>query len=114
MTPTNFAVFSEDEICRRYGSFYNKAILLVLDKQKIPAALWPLIPYAAFWGVSNDLDRENLVEKAPREILDNLVGVVRAFDDELDHWLAGAEAEIANPSAEYVAFSAMRMAADFA
>jgi hypothetical protein len=107
-------IFSEDEISNRYGAFYQQSARLVLNRHKVPAALWPLIPYAVFWGVSDDVERESLVETAPREILDNLVGVVRAFDDQLDDWLAGPEAASANPSDEYIAFSAMRMAADFA
>jgi hypothetical protein len=39
--------------------------------------------------------------------------VVSDIDDQLDDWLAGDEAKSDSPSAEYIAFSAMRMAADF-
>jgi hypothetical protein len=43
----------------------------------------------------------------------NLKWVVVKFDDQLDSWLAGPMAQSASPTDAYIAFSAMRMAADF-
>jgi hypothetical protein len=54
-----------------------------------------------------------LVQDAPERAKAELVQVVKAIDDYLDAWLAGHEATAPAPSAEYIAFSAMRMAADF-
>jgi hypothetical protein len=85
-----------------------------LDRAKIPQELWGLMPYAAFWGIADDKRRDNLVMQAPSPVRANLKAVAQAFDDLLDVWLAGPEAFNATPTSEYVAFSAMRMAADFA
>lgn len=111
MPPT--AVYSDAEMKERYGHFYESASHLPLDQERIPRNLWPLIPYAGFWGISDDWARESLVRKAPEHVKDNLKAVVAAYDNFLDEWLAGAEASNSKPTPEYVAFSAMRMAADF-
>lgn len=107
------AVLSREEMRNQYGSFYEESSKLSLDKRKVPNNLHKLIPYVEFWGISDDLIRENLVEKAPQTVLKNLSAVIEEYDDMLDEWLCGEEAESENPSKEYVAFSAMRMAADF-
>jgi hypothetical protein len=77
----------------------------------VPANLWPLLPYAEFWGITDDWAREDLVGEAPNEVLVNLRAAIVKFDDDLDKWLAGPEADDNCPSTEYIAFSAMRMAA---
>jgi hypothetical protein len=105
-------VYSLEEMKEKYGPFFESGSLLTLDQGRIPQKLWPLIPYAAFWGVADDWARETLVRKAPKEVQQNLKAVVAAYDDYLDEWLAGDEATNPRPSPEYVAFSAMRMAAD--
>lgn len=97
-----------------YGSFYNESPKVSLDKDNVPKKLWPLLPYAEFWGLADDGFREGLVQKVSPEVIQSLVVAVSTFDDELDEWLAGPEADDPSPSDEYVAFSAMRMAADFA
>ena len=38
--------------------------------------------------------------------------MVASFDGLLDEWLAGPEADNPDPTAEYIAFSAMRMVTD--
>jgi hypothetical protein len=65
-------------------------------------------------GVGDDLIRDDMVRDAPDEAIEELKRVVQANDDLLDEWLAGPDADSANPSEEYLAFSAMRMAADVA
>ena len=97
-----------------YGEFYQQGASLNLDRQKVPEKFWPLLPYARFWGLSDDWSRENLVEMAPSDVRKNLKDVVAEFDIALDEWLAGPEADEPNPSDEYIAFSAMRMAAYYA
>jgi hypothetical protein len=103
-------VYNLNEI---YGTFFECGTLLTLDQEQVPRPLWPLIPYAAFWGIVDDWERESLVRKAPLDVRENLKAIVAANDDLLDEWLAGSESSSPNPSQEYVAFSAMRMAADF-
>ncbi len=84
-----------------------------LRLESVPVPLRPLIHYAEFWGASDDGLREAMVEAAPEEVKVNLVAVVSEFDDEFDEWLAGPDADAPTPTPEYIAFSAMRMAADF-
>lgn len=87
--------------------------MIELDPSRVPYDLVPYIPYAALWGIADDLERERIVTQAPEEARADLMRTVQEIDDRLDEWLAGDEATSPSPSAEYVAFSAMRMAADF-
>jgi hypothetical protein len=106
-----------DEILRHikfaYGEFFKENRKEALDPLKVPVALRPFIPYAELWGVTDDLEREQLVMGSPQAAKDDLVALVRDVDDDLDRWLAGEEADSLTPSKEYIAFTAMRMAADF-
>jgi hypothetical protein len=106
-------VYTPEEMKEKYGPFFHSGSLPPLEQSRIPQKLWPLIPYAAFWGIADDRARETLVRKATKDVQQNLKAIVAAYDDYLDEWLAGEEASDLRPSAEYVAFSAMRMAADF-
>jgi hypothetical protein len=107
-------ILTREEMRRSYGTFFERGAKIPLDKTKVPADVWPLLPYAEFWGVTDDWTRETLVSAASAEVRENLKAAIVAFDDALDQWLAGPEAQGSAPSAEYIAFSAMRMAADFA
>jgi hypothetical protein len=106
-------VYTDKEMKDKYGPFYESSSKLSLDQRHIPQKLWPLIPYASFWGVADDWARETLVREAPKDVQQNLKAIVAAHDDLLDEWLGGEEASNPKPSVEYIAFSAMRMAADF-
>jgi hypothetical protein len=109
----NNPVWTRQEIERRYGEFYNRATRLVLDPSRIPERLWPLIPYAEFWGVSDDSTLLDLIAGAPVAVHHNLKLATDIFNDDLTEWLAGPEADKPGPSGEYVAFCAMWMAADY-
>lgn len=85
-----------------------------LDSSQVPAGLRHLIPLAERYGITDDFDREALVTASSPEEIAALKAVVARHDDELDDWLAGPEADEPPYSDEYLAFSAMRMAADFA
>ena len=102
------------ELKAEYGEFFDHSAKVRLDKKKVPDRLRPLLPYAEFWGIADDAFRESLVQKAPPAVRSNLIAVIGANEDELDQWLAGPEADSPTPTKEYVAFSALRMAADFA
>ena len=91
------SVLSQSEMRDLYGSLYDQT-----PKQ---------VPYAEFWGIPDDWARERLVRTAPPEALTNLKQVVEAYDGALDDWLGGAEADDPDQSDEYIAFSAMRIAA---
>ncbi len=99
-----------EEICREFAGAIQK---VPFKNSEVPDSLHPLVPYAEIWGVSDDWAREELVQKTPELIKENLQWVIVQFDDELDAWLAGPEASKADPSDAYIAFSSLRMAVDF-
>lgn len=105
-------VLTAQDIQRVYGSFYHYGGKIRLEPLYVPEACRPLLPYAEFWGVEDDWTREDLVEQAPRDVRENLRLVVAAFDPFLDEWLAGPEADEEELSREYLAFTALRRAAD--
>lgn len=100
------------ELLERYRLLEYEPTVARLDARKVPERLRHLIPYAQIWGVADDTLREILVRRASHEALSDLKRAVALADDLLDEWLAGAEADECHPSDEYIAFSAMRMAAD--
>jgi hypothetical protein len=107
-------ILDAEQMRQVYGRFYDHASEMQLDRRRVPDKLWPLLPYAAFWGIPDDWTRTDLVDAAPAHVKENLKAVVARFDKDLDEWLAGPEADQPDLSNEYVAFTALRMAADFA
>lgn len=106
-------ILTAEQMRQLYGDFYKRGAHHRLDRSKVPRKLWPLITYAEFWGVEDDWAREDLVDDAPAEIKHNLKQVVESYDDDFDDWLAGPEADDDPLSDEYIAFTTLRMAADF-
>jgi hypothetical protein len=104
-------VLNREAMRLMYGDFYHSVPKLRLNREKVPENFWPLLAYAEFWGISDDSTRESLIKHASSAVRHNLKTVVAAYDGALDAWLAGPEADDTTPSDEYVAFSAMRMAA---
>lgn len=96
-----------------YPGFVASVSFQSLDPLRVPERLREYVPFAELWGIADDLGREMLVERAPQAAKEDLVALVERIDDELDEWLAGPEADSCTPSSEYLAFSAMRMAADY-
>lgn len=94
-----------------YPEFVNRARGGPLDPARVPESLIAAIPFAELWGEIDDDIREDLLEVAPPDARRDLLLLIEQIDDELDDWLAGPEAD-EMPSAEYLAFSAMRIAAD--
>lgn len=107
-------VYTENDMAEFYGSFINMRYKNLFKESDVPHELKPLIPYARFWGVADDYKREQLISYASNDIIYNLKYSVEIFDDALDGWLAGSESTCSEFSDAYIAFSAMRMAADFA
>ena len=108
-----FVPLDRDALMRRYGAFYERRTAL-LDAQRVPPAFRLLIPYAEIWGIDDDIYRDELVEGAPLAAKADLLALGLEFDASLDSWLAGPEADSPyNLSAEYLAFSNMRMAFDY-
>ena len=112
MKNDEYFVLSGAQIKKLYGPLKPRKV--VLDSKKVPIVLHPLIPYAEVWGITDDVIRETIVQGCPTDIAKNLKRLVAEYKVPLNEWLAGPEALSENPSKEYIAFSAMRMAADFA
>jgi hypothetical protein len=110
----NDRILSVEGMERFYGDFFQRGAKKRLSPSAIPKQFWPLIPYAEFWGVSDDIERDILVDEAPVEVQRNLRDAVMPFDNAFDEWLAGPEAHGPAFSREYVAYSDMRMAAHYA
>lgn len=85
-----------------------------LRPSKIPVQLHHLIGLAEKFGLADDKAREDLVTNSSTEERRSMKDALEKYDDEFDLWLAGPEAAGPRYSDEYVAFSALRMAADFA
>ena len=109
----DFDLVTGSQLRAAYGNLLDELSPISLDPSRVPARLRHLIPLAELFGQEDDLIRERLVEKSPPELLESLRRQVTASEAGLDAWLAGPEAESADPSDEYVAFSAMRMAVDY-
>jgi hypothetical protein len=87
--------------------------LIELRSGAVRSAVRSLLPLARRWGISDDGYRDAAVAEADAETLAALVAAVDAIDDAALHgWLAGPESSSARPSAEYVAVTALTMAAD--
>jgi hypothetical protein len=114
MKKHDFELLSVEEMRRKYGLTAENRPGIRLDPENVPEALRHLIPLAELWGVGDDLIRDDMVRRAPPSAIAELRRVIEEHDDLLDDWLAGPAAEGPTFSPEYTAFSAMRMAADFA
>jgi hypothetical protein len=114
MKEDEFELLSVEEMRRKYRLTVANRSAIHLDPARVPEPLRPLIPYAEIWGVKDDLIRDDLVQTAPPAAIKELKRIVEQYDDLLDEWLAGPDAGGPEFSEEYLVFSAMRMAADFA
>ena len=101
---------SSIELTEFYGVFSKKSAQIQFDESMVPSGLKNLVPYARFWGASDDSVRGKIVAKASSAIRKNLVEIVQKCDSALDEWLANPESDSMDEA--YIAFSAMRMAAD--
>jgi len=87
--------------------------LIELRSDAVPSAVRGLLPLARRWGIGDDGYRDAAVAEADAATLAALVAAVDAIDGAaLYGWLAGPEASSARPSVEYVAVTALTMAAD--
>lgn len=85
-----------------------------LDPSRVPEPARPLIPIAERWGIADDGFREEALAGASAGELLEILQAVGSCESELDRWLCGEESFSEHPSDEYVAFSALMMAADWA
>jgi succinate dehydrogenase flavin-adding protein (antitoxin of CptAB toxin-antitoxin module) len=83
-----------------------------LLQENVPEEFWKLIPLAQKYGLSDDGYRSELLQTINENERLKLKSFLEEYDDKLDSWLAGPEANGPQYSNEYIAFSALRMAAD--
>jgi hypothetical protein len=110
---TTIAMSKIDSLKSEYDEFLSASPTVDFDDTDVPQNLLILIPYASFWGISDDYKREQLSDSAPLHVKQKFKKLITEHDDALDQWLAGADAHYRKSSAAYIAFSAMRMAADY-
>lgn len=84
-----------------------------LRRELLPRELWPLIPYAEFWGISDDAYREELISAAPTRLTQELKSFLSQYESPLVLWLAGPEAQGAPLTPEYLALSALLRVYDY-
>lgn len=87
--------------------------LTKLSAGSVPPPLHGLLPVAQEWGISDDGYRTTAVAQAASETLIALVAAIDEVDDAtLSGWLTGSEDALQHPSSEYLAVTALTMAAD--
>lgn len=106
-------ILTRSEMKSFYGDFWSQSPGVRLSAEKVPPSLVPLIPYAEFWGVTDDLLRENLVDAAPKPVAQNMKDVVYQLEPIWESWLGGRRADPDHPTDEFLAFAALIMAADY-
>jgi hypothetical protein len=87
-----FGVAPAREWRHRYGLTAENRPTIKLDPEAVPKDLWHLIPLAEYWGVSDDLIRDDIVRRADPEARQALIAAVSTHEDALEAWLASAEA----------------------
>lgn len=85
-----------------------------LDHRRVPPAVRPVLALAELWGISDDYEREDAVRRATVDDLQELVAAVDSLDSDFWEWLSGPASSERRPSTEYVAITALTMAADSA
>ena len=105
-------ILGPSELKELYDCFHSQSKRILFDLGDVPPSLRRIAHYASFWGLSDDSERIRLLYSAPEIVKHNLKAVANEFEHELDEWLSGVEATSSNPSDAYIAYSAMRMAAD--
>jgi len=107
-----FEVQLAGEMRDRYGLTRAHRPTVRLDPSKVPTELRHLIPLAEQFGISDDLIREDFLRHAPATEVEEMKRLVAAYDAAFDAFLAGPESGKPPFSAEYIAFTCLRMAAD--
>jgi hypothetical protein len=112
MRDGEFEVLTASEMQAKYGLSAEHRPTISLDPTKIPVALRHLIALAEQFGIGDDLIRADVLAKIPPAEVKAMRQLVAAHTDAFDEWLAGPESKGPHFSAEYIAFSCLRMAAD--
>ena len=113
---------SYEELVQLYGNdpvsvIGDEMVEVWFDEADVPEAFRPLIPYARFWGIGDDIYRDQLVYAAPSSALTDLVAAYEPYGDRLLYDWLGVERDEENGyecNEAYVAFTCLGMAADMA
>jgi hypothetical protein len=65
-----------------------------------------------YFALSDQVEREELMKRAPVEAFESLAALMKLCDDELNNWLGGAEGYANEFSEEYIAASILREMAE--
>lgn len=85
-----------------------------LRPSAVPASLHRFIPLAEKYGISDDGYREQVIDGLDPQERDELIRFLAESPDDLWDWLAGPESYSRPSTAEYIAFSALALAAESA
>ncbi|MBV9100950.1 MAG: hypothetical protein JO198_07895 [Candidatus Dormibacteraeota bacterium] len=107
----DFEVVTGGEVLRRYRTGDLVDAPVEFDDGDVPSSVRHLIPLARHWGIGDDVLREHLVHAGDPRDLAEMKAAVEAAEDALDAWLTSADA-LRDPSAAYLAFTSLRMAAE--
>jgi len=105
----HFEVLPAGEMRKKHALYAENRPIIKLNPRRVPEPLRKLIPLAEKFGISDDLIRDDFFAKTPKRELTDLKNTLTEFENLLDEWLAGPEADGPEYSDEYIAFSAMRM-----
>jgi hypothetical protein len=108
-----FEVASGKVLREKYGLTAENRPVIHLNASRVPEQLRCWIPLAERWGIGDDLIREDCVDKATPDELQQLLAW-SPDDAVLEAWLTGSESHSPKPSAEYLAFTCLGMAYDSA
>jgi len=87
-----FEVTSGGELRKKYGLTAENRRTIHLDASRVPEQLRRWIPLAERWGIGDDLIREDCIEKATAEELQELIAW-QPDDGGLNAWLTGPESD---------------------
>jgi len=107
-----FEILPAGEMRAKYGLTADNRPTITLNPARIPPEFHHLIPLAEQFGISDDLIREDVLRKTPKEEVEAMRRTIAAHHRALLDWLAGPESYSPKFSAEYIAFSCLLMAAD--
>ena len=85
-----------------------------LEPENIPVDCRVYIALAEKYGIIDDGYRIDVVSKLDNEEKTELAEFLSLYPESLDDWLCGPESKANNPSQEYITFTALIMAADYA
>ena len=80
----------------------------------VPNAAGRFIPLAERYGLGDDGYRDDLVLGLEPAEVKELLTYLEECPPEVDEWLCGPEAQVSPPSEEYVAFTCLLLAAEYA